>query len=85
MISVAFSFLLCCVFQFLRPVTCQLFLSALTDLTVSSYEEDKFGVVQKSLPEIISTLLVLQEVGKQEQFALSVRFQLCAKWVDEVQ
>ena len=37
-------------------------LKAVAELTVASYEEDKFGVVQKSLPDSITSLLILQEV-----------------------
>ena len=36
--------------------------AALSNLSITSYKEDTFGVVQKSLPTIISALLKLQEV-----------------------
>ena len=36
---------------------------AVTELTVASYEEDKFGVVQKTLANILTTLLMLQDVS----------------------
>ncbi len=42
---------------------CDCFFSALTDLTVSSFNEDKFGVVQKSLPTIVTNLLQLLEAS----------------------
>ena len=36
---------------------------AVTELTVASYEEDKFGVVQKTSANILTTLLMLQDVS----------------------
>ena len=43
-------------FQFLKTL-------AVTELTVASYEEDTFGVMQKTLPEILTTLLMLHDVS----------------------
>lgn len=46
-----------------------LFLKGLSHLVAASFTEDQFGVVQTTLPAILSTLLTLQEV-RTVHFAL---------------
>ena len=49
-------------------------IAALCGLVVSSYSEDKYGVVQKSLPEIITAVVTLRDVSKAHYHGLSVSF-----------
>lgn len=42
--------------------------TGLSHLVAASYSEDKYGVVQTTLPSILSCMLSLQEVRREEEW-----------------